>query len=44
MNEEDFETFDEATNTMRVLKGKNYQLMVGASSREQDLKTVTVKL
>ena len=44
MNEEDFETFDEATNTMRVLKGKKYQLMVGASSREQDLKTVIVKL
>ncbi len=44
MNDEDFETFDEASNTMRVLKGKKYQLMVGSSSRAQDLKTVTVKL
>ena len=44
MNEDDFETFDEASNTMRVITGKQYQLMVGGSSKTEDLKTITVKL
>ena len=40
----DFENWDEQTNTMRVVPGR-YELMVGNSSRDIDLKkfTVTVK-
>ncbi len=40
---ERFECWDEATNTMRVLPGR-YQLLVGTSSRLQDLHTIVVKV
>ena len=40
---ERFECWDEATNTMRVLPGR-YQLLVGTSSRPQDLHTIVVKV
>lgn len=43
MNREDFETWDAQTNTMRVVPGK-YQLMVGSSSRQQDLQTIEVNI
>ena len=43
MNRDDFETWDAQTNTMRVVPGK-YQLMVGSSSRAQDLQTIEVKV
>lgn len=38
-----FECWDTETNTMRVIPG-TYELMVGTSSRAQDLKTIRVKL
>jgi len=38
-----FEGWDAKTNTMRVMPGK-YQLMVGTSSADSDLKTITVAL
>jgi beta-glucosidase len=38
-----FETWDAATNTMRVLPGK-YELMVGSSSDNKDLQTITVEI
>ena len=43
MTREDFETWDEATGTMRVVGGE-YELMVGSSSADKDLKTVKVRL
>lgn len=43
MPEENFEMWDEGTNTMRVVKGK-YEIMVGNSSRDCDLKKFTVKI
>lgn len=43
MDREDFETWDAQTNTMRVVPGK-YQLMVGSSSRAQDLQTISVSV
>ena len=39
----DFETWDEQTNTMRVVKGK-HELMVGSSSRDADLRKLVVSL
>ena len=44
MNRDDFATWDAQTNTMRVVPGKKYQLMVGASSKAGDLKTIEMKL
>ena len=38
-----FECWDSKTNTMRVIPG-HYQLMVGTSSRPQDLNTIKVKI
>ncbi len=38
-----FEGWDTTTNTMRVVPGK-YQLMVGTSSRNDDLQTIEVKV
>ena len=38
-----FECWDAASNTMRVIPGK-YQLMVGNSSRSQDLRTIEVRV
>lgn len=38
-----FETWDEASNTMRVVPGQ-FQLMVGSSSRDADLHTIDVKI
>jgi beta-glucosidase len=38
-----FEGWDVNTNTMRVVSGK-YEVMVGTSSSEKDLKKITVKL
>ncbi len=38
-----FETWDAATNTMRVLPGK-YELMVGSSSDNKDLQTIIVEI
>ncbi len=38
-----FEGWDAATNTMRVVPGK-YQLMVGSSSADTDLQTITVNI
>ena len=38
-----FEGWDAKTNTMRVMPGK-HQLMVGSSSADSDLKTITVTL
>ncbi len=43
MSRDDFETWDAQTNTMRVVPGK-YQLMVGSSSRAQDLQAIEVKI
>ena len=43
MPKESFETWDAATNTMRVIGGK-YDVMVGNSSRDTDLKHIKVKL
>ena len=43
MPKENFETWDASTNTMRVIGGK-YDIMVGNSSRDTDLKHITVKL
>lgn len=43
MRRSDFETWDTGTNTMRVVPGK-YQIMVGTSSREADLQTISVKM
>ena len=43
MPREDFETWDETTNTMRVIGG-DYELMVGSSSADKDLQTVKVTL
>lgn len=40
---EAFETWDETTNTMRVISGQ-YELMVGQSSRDSDLKKIKVKI
>lgn len=42
MPHESFEVWDAETNTMRVVPGK-YEVMVGNSSRQEDLKTITVK-
>ena len=38
-----FETWDAQTNTMRVVPGQ-YELMVGSSSADKDLKTITTTL
>lgn len=38
-----FECWDSKTNTMRVIPG-HYQIMVGTSSRPQDLNTIKVKI
>lgn len=43
MPKEAFEVWDKETNTMRPVPGK-YELMVGNSSRNADLKTIKVKL
>ena len=43
MQPDQFETFDEATNTMRVMPGK-YILMYGGSSAEHSLKTIQIDL
>lgn len=43
MQTDQFETFDEATNTMRVMPGK-YTLMYGGSSAEHSLEKITIKL
>lgn len=43
MQPSQFETFDEATNTMRVIPGK-YTLMYGGSSDEHSLKTIQIDL
>lgn len=43
MPRESFELWDASSNTMRVRPG-SYQLMVGNSSRAQDLQTITVKV
>lgn len=43
MPRKSFELWDASSNTMRV-RGGSYQLLVGSSSRPQDLKTITVKL
>lgn len=40
---ESFELWDASTNTMRVQPGK-FELLVGNSSRAQDLQTITVKI
>ena len=40
---ERFECWDAKTNTMRVIPGR-YELMVGTSSRDTDLKKITVKV
>jgi beta-glucosidase len=40
---ERFEGWDEKTNTMRVVPGK-YELMVGSSSADKDLKKVIVNI
>ena len=40
---ERFEGWDTASNTMRVVPGK-YELMVGASSADKDLKKITVRV
>jgi beta-glucosidase len=42
LKSEDFEWFDEQTNTMRPLEGE-WCLMVGNSSNDKDLKRVTIK-
>ena len=38
-----FETWDAQTNTMRVIGGQ-YKLMVGTSSADTDLQTITIKM
>ena len=38
-----FETWDAQTNTMRIVAGQ-YEVMVGSSSAEKDLKTITTTL
>ncbi|MDO4160118.1 MAG: xylan 1,4-beta-xylosidase [Prevotellaceae bacterium] len=38
-----FECWDSQTNTMRVMSGK-YEIMVGSSSLDKDLKKITVKI
>ena len=43
MPRERFETWDEATNTMRVVPGK-YEIMVGNSSADPSMKHLTVKI
>ena len=43
MARDDFETWDEATGTMRVIGG-DYELMIGTSSADKDLETVKVRL
>ena len=43
MPRENFECWDEDTNTMRVTKGK-YTLFVGSSSMTKDLQMITVRL
>ena len=43
MVREQFEVWDEQTNTMRVLSG-SYEVMVGTSSADRDLKTLNVNL
>lgn len=43
MQPDQFETFDEATHTMRVMPGK-YTLMYGGSSAEHSLKTIQIDL
>lgn len=43
MPRENFECWDTSSNTMRVMPGK-YEVMVGSSSRAQDLKTIVVNL
>ena len=43
MARDDFETWDESTNTMRVIGGE-YELMIGNSSADKDLQTVRVNL
>ena len=40
---ENFEVWDESSNTMRVLPGQ-YEVMVGTSSMSKDLKTIKVNL
>ena len=40
---ESFEMWDEATNTMRVISDR-YEVMVGNSSRPEDLITIPVKI
>ena len=43
MPRENFEVWDEKSNTMRVLPG-TYELMIGTSSADKDLQTITVSL
>lgn len=43
MLRQQFEGWDTETNTMRIIPGK-YELMVGNSSRSEDLKTITINL
>lgn len=43
MTGKDFEVWDETTNTMRPVHGM-YDVMVGPSSRDEDLKTICVNL
>ena len=40
---ESFEGWDASTNTMRVVPGK-YEIMVGNSSADKDLKKITVNI
>jgi beta-glucosidase len=40
---ESFEGWDASTNTMRVVPG-NYEIMVGNSSADKDLKKITIDL
>ena len=43
MPRENFEVWDDQTNTMRILPGR-YELMVGSSSDDKDLRKLTVDL
>ena len=43
MPRERFENWDEATQTMRVVPGV-YEIMVGSSSADSDLKRITVEI
>lgn len=43
LSRESFEGWDEETNTMRVVPGK-YEIMVGSSSDDSDLKKIVVKV